>query len=121
MTAGAIADAFGLIREEHEMVVGLLMASIDLVEIAQTDERRIDVDAIRRAAGCKIRGSLVGRELALAELGDPLAELCCVECGTQADLDVDDPLGDWEVVRSDDGLIGVLCVTCCAEREGDDA
>jgi hypothetical protein len=111
--AELMADALGLMREEHERVAGLLMFAIDVVDDTQDKGHRVDTAKMRREFGRKIRESLVGRELCLGQLGDPMAELCCGECGAEADLLADDPLDDWQVGRADDGLIGVLCPTCC--------
>jgi hypothetical protein len=114
------ADALGLMRQEHERLAELLMFAIDIVDHTQTKGHRIDTAKMRQEFGRKIRESLVGRELALGQLGDRLAELCCAGCGAEVDLMADNPLGDWEMGQADDGSIGVLCPTCVGAADDDD-
>ena len=114
MSTDLTADAWGLIRDEHERLAGLLMFAIDVVHDHQTRGHRVDVLKMRQEFGRKIRESLVGREVALSGLGDPTAELCCGICGAEADLEGDDPLGDWSMGRGADCRIAVLCATCSA-------
>jgi hypothetical protein len=120
MTTTDTHDALSLLREEHHRMAAMVLWAIDIVDVAQRSGHRIDVQKMREKFGPKIRESLVGRELALTSLGDPLAEISCVSCGAAADLLADEPLGVWTIAIDDPASFGVLCGECAA-RDGGDA